>query len=218
MGLVKNNKRRQKHNMQRNILEFKGLKKGLYAIYKGADRFEDFLQALEGKLDGAGDFFAGACMAGVYGIELSEIEEDILGDLLKGRYKMEIKVPLLNKDTVSRSGIIADFGTRFVKSTLRSGQSVSCEGNVVVLGDVNAGAEVEAGGSIVVMGSLRGTARAGVPDRNEAIISAISLQPTQLKIGKVVVRWPDEERYADEPEIAYVQQDVMYVRPLSDIK
>jgi septum site-determining protein MinC len=204
--------------MQRKSLEFKGLKEGLYAIYKGAAGFENFLQALEERLEGTGDFFDGACLAGVYGIALNEIEEDILGEILKGRYRMGIRIPLLSKKSLSQHDITGDMGTRFVHATLRSGQRVIYRGNVVILGDVNAGAEVEAGGNIVVMGSLRGTARAGVPDSHEASISAISLQPTQLKIGKIAVRWPDEERHTDEPEIAYVEQDKMYVKPISDIR
>ena len=49
----------------------------------------------------------------------------------------------------------------FVSHTLRSGQRIECEGDVVVLGDVNDGAEIIAGGSIAVMGTLRGLAHAG---------------------------------------------------------
>lgn len=204
--------------MQSDTIEFKGLKNGLYAIYKGRDGFKNFLQALEERLNEAGEFFAGACLAGVYGIELDEIEKDILSEILKTKYKMQINNPLSSKNSVSPPDVTGYMGTKFVHSTLRSGQSISYAGNVVVLGDVNAGAEIEAGGSIVVMGSLRGTARAGVHDSSQASISAISLQPTQLKIGRIAARWPDEQRNMDGPEVAYVEHGIMYVRPISDKK
>ncbi len=199
-------------------MEFKGLKKGLYAVYKGTGGFEDFIGALEAKLNSSGDFFTGAYVAGVYGIELDEIEEDILAQILQERYGIKTKRPLSGKNGPPGMDGSGEMATRFVYSTLRSGQKVSYEGNVVVMGDVNAGAEVEAGGSIVVMGTLRGSVKAGVPDNNDATVSAILLKPTQLRIGSIVVRWPDEERHIEEPEIAYVEQGRMYVRSVYDVK
>jgi septum site-determining protein MinC len=204
--------------MQEVSLEFKGLKQGLYAVYKGPTTFEDFLGALEAKLERAGSFFEGAHLAGVYGIELDDIEEDILAETLQNRYGISIKRPLSSKDSPSPPEVNGDRVTKFVYSTLRSGQRVCYEGNVVVLGDVNAGAEIEAGGSIVVMGALRGSARAGVPDNHDASVSAILLRPIQLRIGEIAVRWPDEKTYSSEPEMAYIEQGRMYVRPIYDRK
>ena len=64
------------------------------------------------------------------------------------------RVSLVSKDYFNAKSV-------FVSHTLRSGQRVECEGDIVVLGDVNDGAEVIAGGSIAVMGALRGLAHAG---------------------------------------------------------
>ena len=44
---------------------------------------------------------------------------------------------------------------------LRSGQDISCEQNVVILGDVKPGANVTSYGSIFILGELRGNAFAG---------------------------------------------------------
>ncbi len=206
--------------MQETSLEFKGLKKGLYAVYKGAGSFEVFLRTLEAKLNKSGDFFAGAILAGIYGIELDDIEEDILVQTLDERYGMKMKRPVTRGiiRTPSRSNNDRYMDTRFVYSTLRSGQRVSSKGNVVVLGDVNAGAEVEAGGNIVIMGSLRGNAWAGAPDNYEALVSAVMLQPTQLRIGGIAVRWPDGKQPIEEPEMAYVEKGKVYVRSIYGIK
>ncbi len=204
--------------MREISLEFKGLKNGLYAICRGIGSFEEFLETMEEKLSNAGDFFSGAYLAGVYGLTLDQIEEDILEEILESKYGIKVKRPLSGKETPSQSDTAGDMPTRFVHSTLRSGQKVSYGGNVVILGDINAGAEVEAGGCIVVMGSLRGNAKAGAPDNHEASISAISLQPTRLKIGKIAARWPDQKRHAGQPETAYIQKGKMYVKPIFDIR
>lgn len=97
--------------------------------------------------------------------------------------------------------------TLLVRRTLRSGQRVRFNGNVVVLGDVNPGAEIRAGGDIVVMGWLRGLAHAGANGDDGAKVSAFRLDPTQLRIGPHIGRAPDhgEALMPDIPEIAEVR-------------
>jgi septum site-determining protein MinC len=102
--------------------------------------------------------------------------------------------------------------TVLVKRTLRSGQRIRYNGNVVVLGDVNPGAEVVASGDIVIMGTLRGVAHAGATGNAEAIVAAFRLQPTQLRIGGVIGRAPDGgESRPDAPEVARVRGGVMLI-------
>lgn len=81
--------------------------------------------------------------------------------------------------------------TLLLKKTLRSGQSVRYNGNVVILGNVNPGAEIVATGDIIVAGSLRGVAHAGASGDDSAVIAAFSLMPTQLRIAAHVARPPD---------------------------
>lgn len=102
--------------------------------------------------------------------------------------------------------------TQFVRGTMRSGRSVVFKGNVVVLGDVNPGAEIIADGNIVVMGHLRGVAHAGANGNHEAYVCANQLNPTQLRIGKLITRPPDETDGAD-PEIAIVKGDMIVIEP-----
>lgn len=84
--------------------------------------------------------------------------------------------------------------TLFYKGTLRSGQSLSAAGNIVVLGNVNPGAELVATGDIVVWGALRGVAHAGAEGDDEASVFALKLEPTQLRISRFVAVSPDERR------------------------
>lgn len=102
--------------------------------------------------------------------------------------------------------------TQFVRGTMRSGRSVVFGGNVVVLGDVNPGAEIIADGNIVVMGHLRGVAHAGANGNHEAYVCANQLNPTQLRIGKLITRSPDETNGSD-PEIAIVKGDMIVIEP-----
>ena len=83
--------------------------------------------------------------------------------------------------------------TEFYRHSLRSGQKVEFEGSIVVLGDVNSGAEVIAGENIVVLGNLRGLAHAGAKGNKEAIISAGSIETTQIRISNVIRKFEKEE-------------------------
>lgn len=93
-----------------------------------------------------------------------------------------------------------------LKRTMRSGQSVSHAGHIVIVGDVNSGAEVIAGGDVVVWGHLRGTVHAGATGDEERCVCALDLSPIQLRIGNHIARPPEEQRRRKEcqPERAFV--------------
>ena len=89
------------------------------------------------------------------------------------------------------------------------------EGNVVVIGDANPGSEIVASGNIVVFGALRGMVHAGADGNRDAIIAALKLAPTQLRIGDIITRCPDtSEEIEFLPEIALVKDGIIYVEPL----
>jgi septum site-determining protein MinC len=114
------------------------------------------------------------------------------------------QVELVSKDYFKAKSV-------FVVHTLRSGQRIECEGDVVVLGDVNDGAEVIAGGSIAVMGTLRGLVHAGATGRSDVVVAANTLQPKQLRISGKIAMFPDN-RAADAPEVAAYKQGSIVVR------
>ncbi|MEE4193984.1 MAG: septum site-determining protein MinC [Anaerolineae bacterium] len=73
-----------------------------------------------------------------------------------------------------------------IKKTLRSGARVENTGDVVVIGDVNPGAEIVAGGDVIIWGRLRGSVHAGVENNEKAMVCALEMTPTQLRIaGKI---------------------------------
>ena len=98
-----------------------------------------------------------------------------------------------------------------VQRTLRSGQSIRHAGHVVIVGDVNPGAEIVAGGHIVVWGKLRGTVHAGAMGDEDALVCALDLSPTQLRIAGYITRSPEERKSA--PEVAAVRDGQIVAVP-----
>lgn len=91
-----------------------------------------------------------------------------------------------------------------LKKTLRSGFRLTHPGHVTVIGDVNPGAEIIAGGNIVVWGRLRGLVHAGAEGNESAVVCAMDLAPTQLRIGDHIAI-PPAERGEPRPEVAFVR-------------
>ncbi len=92
----------------------------------------------------------------------------------------------------------------FIRRTLRSGVKIEYPGHITIIGDVNPGAEVVAGGSIMVWGRLRGVVHAGAEGDEGAVIAALQLTPTQLRIaGQIAI--PPDQRGDPKPEIARIR-------------
>ncbi len=102
------------------------------------------------------------------------------------------------------------YGTMF-RRTLRSGRTIHSDGHVVIYGDVNPGAKVIAVGDIVVWGKLRGYAHAGVIGDESAIVCALDMSPSQLRIASHVVTSPPGKRKKVVPEVARIRDNQIIV-------
>ncbi len=101
-----------------------------------------------------------------------------------------------------------------IRRNVRSGQVVHHTGHVVVIGDVNAGAEVWATGDVIIWGRLRGTVRAGSSGNTDAVICALEMRPSQLRIGDSIARPDDSDVKARPyPEVARVRNGAVVVEP-----
>lgn len=104
---------------------------------------------------------------------------------------------------------------QFYKGTLRSGQVLEFDTSIVILGDINAGAQVVSAGNVVVLGKLLGNVYAGASGRNNSFVVALQMYPTQIRIGDVIARSPDERRKIEtEAKIAFSQDGNIYIEPL----
>jgi len=94
-----------------------------------------------------------------------------------------------------------------LRETIRSGRSIYHEGDVIILGDVNPGAEIIAGGDVIVWGRLRGLVHAGALGNEDAVICALDLSPTQLRIASKIAISPPEKRKTPVPEQAAIRDN-----------
>jgi septum site-determining protein MinC len=90
-----------------------------------------------------------------------------------------------------------------VQRTMRSGYRLAHQGHVIVIGDVNPGAEIIAGGSIVVWGRLRGVAHAGADGNEKAVVCALDMMPTQLRIADQIAITP-HRKGKPQPEVVRI--------------
>jgi septum site-determining protein MinC len=100
----------------------------------------------------------------------------------------------------------------WVQQTLRSGQRIAFDGHVVVVGDVNAGAEVIAGGSVIIWGRLRGVVQAGAQGDEQAVVCALEMSPTQLRIAGEIAVSPKTDTDS-QPEIARLRDGHLVAEP-----
>jgi septum site-determining protein MinC len=100
-----------------------------------------------------------------------------------------------------------------LERTLRSGQSIEHSGHVIIIGDVNPGAEIVADGHVLIWGRLRGTVHAGARGDEQAIVCALDMSPTQLRIAGHITRSPEERRHNPVPEIAVVRDGQIVAMP-----
>ncbi len=86
---------------------------------------------------------------------------------------------------------LESFPTKYIKQTIRSGQIINYEGNIVVVGDCHPGSEIIAAGDITVWGVLSGIAHAGSLGNERARVRALKMNAIQLRIAQCYARRPD---------------------------
>lgn len=114
--------------------------------------------------------------------------------------------------------------TLYIQRTLRSGQSIKSEGNIVIIGDVNPGSEVIAKGDITVWGILGGIAHAGSDGNKYARIRALKMNAIQLRIADTFARRPDsinipyiQKSDSFVPEEACIRRKQIYIHKMHEV-
>jgi septum site-determining protein MinC len=92
----------------------------------------------------------------------------------------------------------------YIQMTLRSGAEIRHPGTVIVFGDLNPGSSIIADGDILIWGRLRGVAHAGASGNLRCLITALQMEPTQLRIAHMMARAPSNPPDHYYPEVAYV--------------
>jgi septum site-determining protein MinC len=223
--------------MEKTPLTLKGTQQGILLQPKSPS-WAEVLQGLEHALQDARSFFQGGrVILGLGTRGLSREEFVSLRDILD-KYEMELWAVLSTDKGAIRTARAHGIRTRlpgsedgttpsedpqanaqFVRRTLRSGQRIQYPGNVVLVGDVHPGAEIVAGGNIVVWGKLLGMAHAGAMGDEAAVICALELAPSQIRIAGYISRAPDEKRRRKlQPEMASVRDHRIIAEPYTPSK
>ncbi len=97
---------------------------------------------------------------------------------------------------------------------VRSGDQISSNGNLFIIGDVNPGAQISAKKNIYVWGKLCGVAFAGKNGKDNSTISSLYLNALQLRINETVAIGPKEKPKNNYPEIALLENGKIIIKPL----
>jgi septum site-determining protein MinC len=190
-----------------SLISIKGSREGLRLHLDETVALGDVLDALKLQLERGSQFFNGARVV----VDIGErmLVGDELAEVLELMRRHGLQADALisssrESRTAARSAGLAArplvraateaeerSDSTFMQRTVRSGQVVRHQGHVTILGDVNPGAEIVAGGSIIVWGRVRGTVHAGALGDRAAVICALDLQPTQIRIADLIARAPD---------------------------
>ena len=118
----------------------------------------------------------------------------------EGKYVLLDTEGITPEDFEEKSENTAELPTLYLTQTLRSGQTVTYEGNIFIVGDTHPGSEVIAKGDITVWGILGGIAHAGSEGNVEAKVRALKLNPIQLRIAGLY------SRRNDTVNVPYIQR------------
>lgn len=224
--------------MSSDRLSIKGTSDGLI-ITLGAGAWQGLIDELDQRLSEKASFFKGGRVGLAVGPrQLTRLQLEQIGQILNQHkvtlWAVESESPS-TQEAAAQLGLEIGLGgvpvrpavtppagsasaseALLVQRTLRSGQVIHHPGHVVVIGDVNPGAEIRAGGSVVVWGRLRGTVHAGAGEGQgeNAVVCALQLSPTQLRIGDYITRSPTDDTNHDiVPEMASVQGGQIIAEP-----
>ena len=120
--------------------------------------------------------------------------------------EQEVKNKLLLFNSKEKEDILYE-------GTVRSGDRISSNGNLCIIGDVNPGAIVSAKNNIYVWGKLLGIAFAGKTGNNNASIASLYLKPLQLRIADVIAIGPKDKPKNCYPEIAVIDNQTIIIKP-----
>jgi septum site-determining protein MinC len=199
----------------------KGTKDGLQFLLSDACSFETLIKELHHKLEKTHQQILTGPIIHVHvklgNRDVTELQKEQIREIIGSKGNL-----LIQSIESSRPPKPAETGTSasIVRMTgiVRSGQTITHDGNLLFLGDVNPGGTIVCTGHLYVLGSMRGMAHAGSEGDESAIIAASHLRPTQLRIAGVISRPPDEWGI-DEAfmEYAYIKNGKMEIDKLNHL-
>lgn len=206
---------------EKQHITIKGVKEGLIFLLDDNCEFSDLVDELRYKLEKSHQQLLTGPIVHVQ-VKLGrrqvndEERERILATI---RQQGNLLVQSVDSDAPSEPKPEDGNNMKVLTGIVRSGQTIDHDGNLLLMGDVNPGGTVMATGDIYVLGALRGLAHAGYEGREDTIIAASLLRPTQLRIQEVISRPPDEWMTGDAMmEFAYLSEGVMKIDKMTQLQ
>lgn len=140
--------------------------------------------------------------------------------------KSHLKIKTIDSDVVTIKRALEwhnEVSTKVEVSTVRSGQIIEAEGDLLLVGSVHPGGTVKATGSIYVLGDLKGIAHAGVNGKESSVVIGNFSYIAQVRIADHVhvIDQADVEKRTVSANFEVVYLDdlhILRVSPLNEIK
>lgn len=104
--------------------------------------------------------------------------------------------------------------TLVIHSSIRSGQRIEHDGDILIIGQVNDGAEIVAEGNISVMGKLKGLVHAGYNSEEDRAIIALSFEAKQVRLGTKVSTITEDADFWGKHVIVLPEKDSLLFKEL----
>jgi len=197
-----------------NSVSIKGRSDGV-SIEVGQGKWSDILEALSQRLVQSTGFFRGGKVTldiGTRPLQESELQEvsalteqhGLSLTSVRSQSEQSCQVALaagLAASLDAADGLLAQPALsnyekleHFVyRGNLRSGQILRRSETILVMGDVNPGSQIISDSDILIWGRLRGIAHAGASGDQNAVIAALLMEPTQIRISDAIAILPEQE-------------------------
>ena len=176
-----------------NSVVIKGSKSGMTVILHPDPPFEELYEAVAAKFRDSARFWGSVQMTlSIEGRKLSPAEELRIVDAITENSQIQIlclidtdgeRIARSEKALTERLMELTGRTGQFFRGDLTRGDVLESEASIVVIGNVEQGARVIARGNVIILGALHGSVHAGAGGNDEAVIAALEMAPSLLRIG-----------------------------------
>lgn len=208
--------------MNENII-FKASKNKLIVVFNDGKKNFNFNEVRDNfcdRLDKSEKFFCGKNKMDFdiefKGHDFSSEQKEKLTSIFYDRVGINMDISKKNDKEKLENGEMVnnkDLKSIVYKNSLRSGQFLHYDGNVILIGDVNSGAEIVAMGNIFVMGKVKGMLHAGANGNKNCIITALNIFAMQIRIADIISYIP-EDKIIKQASRVYISDNKLYISPL----
>lgn len=193
---------------------FKGSNEGVILYINPDFQFEAVVTYLAKFLEQNKQFFSGSSI--IVDAPKREFTEEELSSLegLFSQYAISFTVKGLDRvfgrEEVAKQQNVLTEQIIVIPHTMRSGQVVNFDGNVVILGNINEGAQVEATQDVYVFGIIKGIVNAG-----RRIVS-LGFKPLRMQLGSKTIELESNDKSYKKPRVIEIVNGEVQIKPVGE--